>query len=102
MHLAGTPLDDANVRRELRKVVSAAGLGSGWAPRDLHHTFVSLMSEDGVPVEEIARLVGHDRSATTERVYRKPRELHQAGEKPQVSRSQDRRNGVPTALMPAL
>ena len=28
------------------------------------------MSEDGVPVEEIARLVGDDRSATTEKVYR--------------------------------
>jgi integrase len=66
----GTPLDDANVRREFRKVAAAAGLDAGWAPRDLRHTFVSLMSEDGVPVEEIARLVGHDRSATTEKVYR--------------------------------
>ena len=66
----GTPLDDANVRREFRKVGAAAGLGSGWAPRDLRHTFVSLMSEDGVQVEEIARLVGHDRSTTTEVVYR--------------------------------
>jgi integrase len=66
----GTQLDDANVRREFRKVADAAGLGPGWAPRDLRHTFVSLMSEDGVPVEEIARLVGHDRSTTTEVVYR--------------------------------
>jgi hypothetical protein len=29
----------------------------------LRHTFVSLMSADGVPIEEIARLVGHNRAA---------------------------------------
>jgi len=66
----GTPLDAANVRREFRKLAQAAGLGAGWAPRDLRHTFVSLMSADGVPIEEIARLVGHNRTATTELVYR--------------------------------
>ena len=66
----GTPLDAANVRREFRKITEAAGLGVGWAPRDLRHTFVSLMSADGVPIEEIARLAGHNRTATTELVYR--------------------------------
>ena len=66
----GTPLDAANVRREFRKIAEAAGVGSGWAPRDLRHTFVSLMSADGVPIEEIARLAGHNRTATTELVYR--------------------------------
>jgi integrase len=66
----GTPLDAANVRREFRKITETAGLGEGWAPRDLRHTFVSLMSASGVPVEEIARLAGHNRTATTELVYR--------------------------------
>ena len=66
----GTPLDASNVRREFRKITQAAGLGAGWAPRDLRHTFVSLMSADGVPIEEIARLAGHNRTATTELVYR--------------------------------
>jgi hypothetical protein len=66
----GTPLDAANVRREFRQITEAAGLGVGWAPRDLRHTFVSLMSADGVPIEEIARLAGHNRIATTELVYR--------------------------------
>jgi integrase len=66
----GTPLDAANVRREFRKITEAADLGIGWAPRDLRHTFVSLMSADGVPIEEIARLAGHNRTATTELVYR--------------------------------
>ena len=66
----GTPLDGANVRREFRKITQAAGLGTGWAPRDLRHTFVSLMSADGVPIEEIARLAGHNQTSTTELVYR--------------------------------
>jgi integrase len=66
----GTPLDAANVRREFRRITEAAGLGARWAPRDLRHTFVSLMSADGVPIEEIARLAGHNRTATTELVYR--------------------------------
>jgi integrase len=66
----GTPLDASNVRREFRKIMEAAGLGAGWAPRDLRHTFVSLMSADGVPIEEIARLAGHNQTSTTELVYR--------------------------------
>ena len=66
----GTPLDASNVRREFRRITKAAGLGAGWAPRDLRHTFVSLMSADGVPIEEIARLAGHNKTSTTELVYR--------------------------------
>jgi integrase len=66
----GTPLDAANVRREFRRITGIASLGGACAPRDLRHTFVSLMSADGVPIEEIARLAGHNRTATTELVYR--------------------------------
>jgi integrase len=66
----GTALDPSNVRREFRKITEAAGLGAGWAPRDLRHTFVSLMSADGVPIEEIARLAGHNKTSTTELIYR--------------------------------
>jgi integrase len=66
----GTPLDASNVRREFREITEVVGLGAGWAPRDLRHTFVSLMSADGVPIEEIARLAGHNQTATTELVYR--------------------------------
>jgi integrase len=32
---------------------------------------VSIMSEQGVPVDEIAHLVGHSTKLTTETVYRK-------------------------------
>lgn len=66
----GTPLDDHNVRRQFRKITDAAGLGATWVPRELRHTFVSLLSAHGVPVEAIALLAGHNQTATTELVYR--------------------------------
>ncbi len=66
----GTPLDDHNVRRQFRVITEAAGLGRTWVPRELRHTFVSLLSAHGVPVEAIALLAGHNQTATTELVYR--------------------------------
>lgn len=69
----GTPLDASDVRREFRRAIRhAAGLDAAeWTPRELRHSFVSLLSDSGVPVEEIARLVGHRSTAVTELVYRK-------------------------------
>jgi len=40
-------------------------------PRELRTTFVSLMSHQGVAIEEIARLAGHATTRTTEIVYRR-------------------------------
>jgi integrase len=65
------PLDAANVRREFRAACKAANIGQHWTPRELRHSFVSLMSSSGVPVEEIARLAGHSSTRTTEVVYRR-------------------------------
>jgi len=67
----GGALDAANVRREFRAVCKAAKIGEHWTPRELRHSFVSLMSSSGVPVEEIARIAGHSSSRTTEVVYRR-------------------------------
>lgn len=67
-----TALDSANVRRMFRNICAKAGLDPGeWTPRELRHSFVSLMSDAGVPLEEIARLVGHGNTKVTETVYRK-------------------------------
>lgn len=67
----GSELDAANVRRDFRRVVKAAGLDAKqWTPRELRHSFVSLLSDSGMPIEQISRLVGHNGSAVTERVYR--------------------------------
>ena len=41
----GTPLDAANVRRSFRRITKAAGLGECWTPRELRHSFVSIMSD---------------------------------------------------------
>jgi integrase len=67
----GRPLDRSHVQRSLQLISRNAGIGEDWAPRDLRHTFVSIMSAHGdVPVEKIARLTGHSDIRTTETVYR--------------------------------
>jgi integrase len=68
----GTEQDSHNVRRMFR---DALGLVPGivpdeWTPRDLRHSFVSILSEQGLPIEEISRLMGHSGTAVTELVYR--------------------------------
>ena len=66
----GTPLGARHIRRIFQDVCERAGLGRDWAPRDLRHTFVSLLSDDGMAIEKIARLAGHASSHVTETVYR--------------------------------
>ena len=53
----GTPLGARPIRKMFQDVCERAGLGRDWAPRDLRHTFVSLLSDDGMAIEKIARLV---------------------------------------------
>jgi Phage integrase family len=69
----GTPLHAANVRRAFRSVIkNAEGVDAvERTPRELRHSFVSLLSDNGIPLEEISRLVGHSSTAVTEAVYRK-------------------------------
>lgn len=62
-------VDPANYRRELAKVTEAAGLGH-WSPNELRHSAVSLLSAAGVPLEQIADLVGHSSTRMTGGVYR--------------------------------
>ena len=66
----GTALSAGNVRRMFRNVCKRAGIGEDWTPRELRHSFVSLMSDRGISTEEISRLVGHRSTRTTEVVYR--------------------------------
>ncbi len=65
----GTGYESHNLRRDFRRVTAAAGLGARWVPKELRTSFVSMMSYQGVPVEEIARLAGHASSRTTEVIY---------------------------------
>jgi integrase len=66
----GTPLDRWQVRREFAAITKAAGLGEEWAPRELRHSFVSILSAHGVRIEDISDLVGHSGTTVTETVYR--------------------------------
>ena len=70
--LVGTELDAANVRRYFRRALAGVpGVEPNeWTPRELRHSFVSLLSDAGIPIEEIARLVGHSGTTVTELVYR--------------------------------
>jgi integrase len=66
----GEPLDAPNVARAFRSITRRAKLGTNWTPRELRHSFVSIMSDNGVPIETIADLVGHASTSVTETVYR--------------------------------
>jgi integrase len=61
------------VRRSFRALLRRAGIDQPekWTPRELRHSFVSLLSDHGIPLEVIARVVGHSTTIITETVYRK-------------------------------
>ena len=69
---AGTALNAANVRRDLRRALSLVpGVEPDqWTPRELRHSFVSVLSDAGVPVEQISQLFGHRGTTVAELVYR--------------------------------
>jgi integrase len=66
-------LNPANVRRDFRRAIqNAIGVDPReWTPRELRHSFVSLLSDNDMPPNEISRLVGHKSTVVTELVYRK-------------------------------
>ena len=67
----GEELDKDTVRRAFRKVLAGTSLDPArWTPRELRHSFVSLLDDANVPIEKISRLVGHADTTTTETVYR--------------------------------
>jgi integrase len=71
----GTMLDAANVRRAFRAAIKGATgvdglIPADWTPQELRHSFVSLLSDQGVPIEHIAQLLGHRSTGVTETVYR--------------------------------
>jgi integrase len=68
----GTALDPSHVRRAFRKAIAGVpGLNpEDWSPRELRHSFVSLLSDSGISLDEISQLVGHSSTAVTEMVYR--------------------------------
>lgn len=68
----GTAMNKDNARREFRLTLATVPNldPDDWAPRELRHSFVSLLSDSGVPLEQISQLVGHSGTSVTELVYR--------------------------------
>lgn len=69
-HEDGSPYNAKAVRYRFRKIAKAAGIGEDWRPRELRHTFVSILSDHGVTTQKISDLVGHKDTKITETVYR--------------------------------
>jgi integrase len=70
-----------------RVITRKAGLGTDWTPRELRLSFVSIMSDNDVPIEIIADLAGHASTPVTEKVYR-----HQL--KPVITRGAETMNTI--------
>lgn len=65
----GTPLDPSNLRKRFSDLTNKAGLGH-WAPKELRHSAASLLSAAGVPLEQIADVLGHVDTRMVQHVYR--------------------------------
>jgi len=66
----GRPYWREAIRLGFRKVCKLAGIGEDWTPRELRHAFVSVLSDAGVDIEDIADAAGHSSSTVTREVYR--------------------------------
>ena len=67
---AGAPKWPQDVRSHFQTLCGRAGIGESWTPRSQRHTFVSVLSDSGVDIEQIADAVGHVNSTVTKAVYR--------------------------------
>lgn len=68
--LSGGPHWPQDVAEQFGVLCRRAGLGSGWHPHETRHTWVSVLSDAGVDIEDIADAAGHITSAVTRNVYR--------------------------------
>lgn len=78
LHAHAAPISDSFLRTTLRHASRRAGLGETLALNELRHSFVTWATEEGrevrpkvggVPVETVARVVGHRGTRTTTNFY---------------------------------
>jgi integrase len=67
----GTPMSPSNLRRDLARITIAAGIGR-WSPNEFRHSAASLLSASGVPLEQIADVLGHTDTRMLLKHYRHP------------------------------
>lgn len=65
----GRVIDPARARRRLATICSEIGVPRV-TPNELRHSCASLLSDDGVPIERIADLLGHTTTRMVEQTYR--------------------------------
>jgi len=65
----GTPLSPANARRQLAALCRAAGVPV-INPNELRHTSASILSDAGVPLEQVADQLGHTNTRMLDQTYR--------------------------------
>ena len=68
-HENGTPYTSDALNWRFSKMTRKAGIGH-WHAHEGRHTAVSIMSSNGVPIQEISDTVGHKSTHVTETVYR--------------------------------
>lgn len=67
---AGRPMSRQRVHLGFKRTCEGAGIGRDWQPKETRHTFVSIASDAGTSIEDIADAVGHVNSGVTRAVYR--------------------------------
>jgi integrase len=68
-HENGDPYTSDSLNWRFGKMTRKAGIGH-WHAHEGRHTAVSIMSSNGVPIQEITDTVGHKSTHVTETVYR--------------------------------
>ena len=68
-HENGAPYTSDQLNWRFSKMTKRAGIGR-WHAHEGRHTAVSIMSSNGVPIQEISDTVGHKSTHVTETVYR--------------------------------
>jgi integrase len=66
----GGPRWPQDVGYQFTQQCERAGLGPGWHRHETRHTWVSVLSEAGVDIEDIADAAGHINSSVTRNTYR--------------------------------
>ncbi len=65
----GHPIDPMICRKEFKRLVASIGL-DGWTPNELRHSAASLMSDAGMPIEQVADQLGHKDLLMLQKHYR--------------------------------
>ena len=68
-HENGAPYTSDQLNWRFSKMTRRAGIGR-WHAHEGRHTAVSIMSSNGVPIQDISDTVGHKSTHVTETVYR--------------------------------